>query len=502
MTTTIVARRLRRVSNVLGPILKWFSALFLIPVSVALYHGEPLLPFLIPLALSFGLGYLLEWKGTDRDLEVEDGFLLVTLTWILVSLLGSIPYLISATGSFASPINAIFESFSGFTATGSTILLDISVEKHGAGLMMWRQLTQWIAGMGILALAVAILPRLSAGGAQFLDAEVPGPRMERLTPHIAETARRLWLLYLGCSLLLFCLFIGLHYGGMAPNMTPYQALSHAFTTIPSGGFSPQARSIEAFAPAVQWLVIPFMFVAAMNFTLLWHTIFSDPKAPGRNTEFKVYLSVLIVGSLLVSLMLWNDGQFSTLEETLRQGMFQTATLVTTTGYASTDFAVWGEELLVVLLLLMFASGCVGSTSGGIKLLRWIVGAKVIGRELFQMIHPSSVRPMWMGRRVLKEPVVRGILIMVLTYLLLVIGGTGFVAVDVHRAGVDLTFAEAFTGVLAVIGNIGPAFGVLGPMGGFEMLPVPTKLVMCLLMVAGRLEVMTLLVVVVPSYWRG
>jgi trk system potassium uptake protein TrkH len=285
-------------------------------------------------------------------------------------------------------------------------------------------------------------------------------------------------------------------------MTPYNALAHVFTTIPSGGFSPEARSLEAFAPVVQWLIVPFMFVAAMNFTLLWQTIFSDPKAPARNTEFKVYLSIFAIGSLLVSLMLWNDGQFATLEETLRQGTFQTATLLTTTGYASTDFAIWGEEVLVVLLVLMFASGCVGSTSGGLKLMRWIVGVKVIGRELFQMIHPSSVRPMWLGRRTIKEPVVRGILVMILTYLLLVIGGTAFIAVDAHRVGMDLALSEALTGTLAVLGNIGPGFGTLGPMGTFEALPVPSKLIMCLLMVAGRLEVMTSLVVLAPSYWKG
>ncbi len=498
----IAGRRLRRVCSVLGPVFKWFAVVFLVPGAAALYHGTSVSPFLVPLAVSASLGFTMEWIGTDSELTVTDGFLLVTLTWVGVSLLGSIPYLMSGTGSFAVPVNAVFESFSGFSATGSTILLDISIEKHGAALMLWRQLTQWIAGMGILALAVAILPRLSAGGAQFLDAEVPGPRLERLTPHIAETARRLWLLYVGCSAVLLVLLLGVHYSGLAPKMTPYNALAHVFTTIPSGGFSPEARSIEAFAPVVQWLIVPFMFVAAMNFTLLWQTIFSDPKAPTRNTEFKVYLSIFATGSLLVSLMLWHDGQFATLEETLRQGTFQTATLLTTTGYASTDFAVWGEEVLVVLLVLMFASGCVGSTSGGLKLMRWIVGVKVIGRELFQMIHPSSVRPMWLGRRTIKEPVVRGILVMILTYLLLVIGGTAFVAIDAHRAGMDLALSEALTGTLAVLGNIGPGFGTLGPMGSFEGLPVPTKLVMCLLMVAGRLEVMTFLVVLAPSYWKG
>ena len=498
----IAARRLRRVSSVLGPVLKWFSAVFSVPIATALYHGTSVVPFLVPLGLSFGAGALAEWIGGDSELTVQDGFLLVTLTWVLVSLLGSVPYLLSGTGSFATPINAVFESFSGFSATGSTILLDISIEKHGAALMLWRQLTQWIAGMGILALAVAVLPRLSAGGAQFLDAEVPGPRLERLTPHIAETARRLWLLYIGCSVVLLVLLLGVHYAGLAPRMTPYQALAHVFTTIPSGGFSPQARSIEAFAPTVQWLIIPFMFVAAMNFTLLWQAIVSTPTAPARDTEFRVYLSVFVVGSLLVSAMLWGNGQFAGFEDTLRHGTFQTATLLTTTGYASTDFAVWSEEVLVVLLLLMFASGCVGSTSGGLKLMRWTVGFKVIGRELFQMIHPSSVRPMWLGRRTVKEPVVRGILIVILTYLLLVVGGTGFIAVDAHRVGIDLSISEALSGTLVVLGNIGPGFGAVGPMGGFEALPVPTKVFMCLLMVAGRLEVMTFLVVLSPSYWRG
>jgi trk system potassium uptake protein TrkH len=217
-----------------------------------------------------------------------------------------------------------------------------------------------------------------------------------------------------------------------------------------------------------------MFVAATNFTLLWQTLFSDPTAPTRDTEFRVYLSVFAAGSLLVSTMLWSNGRFGGLEETTRHGTFQTATLLTTTGYASTDFAVWSEEILVVLLLLMFASGSVGSTSGGLKLMRWTVGAKVIARELFQMIHPSSVRPMWLGRRTVKEPVVRGILIVILTYLLLVILGTGFVAVDTHRVGIDLTVAEALSGTLVVLGNIGPGFGTLGPMGGLRGPPDPDE----------------------------
>ena len=498
----IATRRLRRVSSILGPVLKWFGAVFLVPLGIALYQGTPVLPFVVPLALAVGIGWGLEWWAyTDRDLAAEDGFLLVVLAWIGVSLFGSLPYLISGVGSIGAPMNAFFESVSGFTATGSTVMLDISVEKHGFAVMLWRQMTQWLGGMGILVLAVAVLPRLAAGGAQFLDAEVPGPRMERLTPHIAATARRLWLLYLGLSVLLFGLFMALAAGGVAPRMDVFQAISHVFTTIPSGGFSPQARSIEAFAPAVQWTIIPFMFVAAMSFALLWRTLFSSVKAPFRNTEFKVYLTLFAVGGVLVSTLLWFDGQFGGIEETIRQGFFQTATLLTTTGYASTDFAIWNEEILVVLFVLMLTSGCAGSTSGGLKVMRWVVSAKTIGRELFQMVHPSSVRPMRMGERVVKESVVRGIVIVIVAYLLLLFIGTMFVALDTYRAGLEFEVLEALTATLATLGNIGPGMGAVGPMGNFEMLPVPSKLVMCFLMIAGRLEVMAFLVVLTPRYWK-
>lgn len=493
-------RRLRRISGILGPVLKGFGVVFLIPLAVALYQGTPALPFLVPLALAVGGGWLVGRVEARRELAVEDGFLLVTLTWVLISLLGSLPYMIHGAGSLAAPINAIFESVSGFTATGSTVLLDISVDRHGHAVMLWRQMTQWLGGMGILVLAVAVLPRLAAGGAQFLDAEVPGPRMERLTPHIAETARRLWLLYLGLSGLLFLLLMGLHYGGAAPRMDAFQAISHVFTTIPSGGFSPQARSIEAFAPAVQWALIPFMFVAAMNFALLWRALFSDPKAPLRNTEFKTYLAVVAIGGALLSIMLGVEARFGTIEETLRQGVFQTATLVTTTGYASTDFAVWNEEVLALLFALMLASGCAGSTAGGLKVMRWVVALKAIRRELFQMIHPSAVRPMRLGPRVLQEPVVRGMLLLVAAYLLLLFGAATLVALDTYRAGVGLTFFEVISGTLATLGNIGPGMGALGPMGTFEGLPAPSKLLMCLLMIAGRLEVMAFFVVLTPRYW--
>jgi len=492
--------RLRNVAGLLGTILKGYGAIFLIPIVFALLYGESIAPFLIPMGLGTLSGIALEQIFPDTELERADGFLLVVLTWLTVSMLGALPYLTAGIGTLASPINAIFESVSGFSCTGSTVMGVISLEKYPHGLLIWRQVTQWIGGMGILVLAVAVLPRLSVGGAQFLDNEVPGPRMDRLTPHMAETARRLWILYIGATVLLFVLFLVLHYAGLAPDMDPYQAIAHAFTTLPSGGFSPQARSIEAFSAPVHWLIIPFMFVAAMNFALLWRAFVNGPRSLFENTEFTTYAVLFVGAGGLVALMLGLHAEYPHLEENVRHGIFQMATILTTTGYASTDFATWPGDVLTILVAFMFVSGCVGSTSGGLKILRWIVGAKVVYREVVQRIHPSAVRPLRVGKRVLKKNVVQGALILLVVYLALVGFSTVLVSIDVHLSGIEMTYDEVLSAVAVTIGNIGPGLGKLGPMENFEFLPWFSKIWMSLLMIAGRLEIMSMLVLFVPRYW--
>ncbi|MFU8805973.1 MAG: TrkH family potassium uptake protein, partial [Bradymonadaceae bacterium] len=339
------------------------------------------------------------------------------------------------------------------------------------------------------------------GGAQFLDNEVPGAQMDRLTPHMAETARRLWILYIAASALLFLIFLALYYTGVDPLMDPFQSIAHTFTTLPSGGFSPQGRSVEAFSAAVQWVMIPFMFVAGMNFVLLWRALFVGPGTLFENTEFKVYLTLFISAGVLLGLMLGLHGQFTTAEENLRHGVFQVATVLTSTGFASTDFALWSGDILGILFVLMFVCGCVGSTSGGLKVLRWVVAIKVVVREMFQQIHSSSIRPLRMGERVLKESVVRGALILIVVYLALFGVSVILIAINIHFAGIEMETIDLLSAVAATLGNVGPGLGVVGPMESFEFLPDFTKAWICLLMIAGRLEIMTFLVLLTPTYWR-
>ncbi|QED29272.1 TrkH family potassium uptake protein [Microvenator marinus] len=494
-------RRLKNVLGLLGTIIKWFGVLYIIPLLFALFYGAGATAFIVPMFICLALGWALEKVFPGSDLEVADGFLLVILTWFGVSWLGALPYIIHGVGNLSEPINAFFESASGFTCTGSTIMDEISVEKYSHAIMIWRQMTQWIGGMGILVLAVAVLPRLSVGGVQFLDNEVPGPKMDRLTPHMAETARRLWVLYIGLSVVLFLILLVIGLAGLDPVMTPYQAFAHALTTIPSGGFSPLGRSAEALAPIVQWILVPFMLIAAVNFTLLWFALFKGPRVFWRDTEFKVFMAISMgAGTLLGALLLGAD-QYPTAEENFRHGFFQMATFISTTGFASTDFAEWKGDSHAILLLLMPIAGCVGSTSGGPKVLRWIIAFKVIVRELVQQIHPSAVRPLRVGERVLHEDVVKGAMIFLVTYLILFVVSVGVLAVDLRIAGIDLPIEDIASAVTATLGNIGPGYGAVGPMAGFGFFPVFSKIWMCVLMIAGRLEVMTLLVLLSPWYWR-
>jgi trk system potassium uptake protein TrkH len=497
----VIGDRFRRISSLYGTILKWFSVVYLVPLVFAILQGTAFSPFLVPMVLSAVIGQVMDRFFAAEELEIRDGFLLVVLTWLSITVIGAIPYVLAGTGSLADPVNALFESASGFTATGSTAMADISLGTVSYALMFYRQFSQWLGGMGVLVLAVAVLPKLSAGGAQFLDAEVPGHRMERLTPHIAETARQLWIFYIGLSGMFFAVLYGLYLGGYAPKMTAFQAISHVFTTIACAGFSPQARSIEVFAPVVQWVFIPFIVVSAMNMTLLWRAVFVDPRELWKDTEWTAYIAILVGSGLTLSYLLWEHAQFETLEATVRHGFFQVASILTTTGYASTDFALWDGQAQLILFMLMFVGGCAGSPSGSLKVMRWVVAAKTIAREIFQMIHPSAVRPMRMGKRVVREPVVRGIFTVIVLYGLLFFTGAIFLSLDAERAGLNLEFIDVLSSVGATLMNVGPGMGIVGPMENFSVLPDPTKLLLTVFMVAGRLEVMSFVVVFSWSYWR-
>jgi trk system potassium uptake protein len=498
--------------SLVGTLLTFLSLAFLVPIVVALvYGGEDLWVFVVSMALTAGFGLALRRLDPDPDPGAREAFLVVAFTWLFAAIFGAAPYVLAGNGAVASPINALFESMSGFTTTGATVMEDISFDTHSRAIMMWRQLTQWLGGMGIIVLAVAILSRMAVGGAQLMEAETPGPGVSKLTPHIAETARVLWLAYIGFTALYIALLYGLHLVGYAPNMDLYNAFAHGFTTLPTGGFSPEARSIEAFSPAVQWLVIPFMFVAGVNFVLWWHVISGDPWALFRDNEFRLYLGAVTVLTLVGTVILFLDTALQTpetgqiggnFERSARYAAFQIASLVNSTGYANMDFNTWSAPAQALLLFAMFIGGSTGSTGGGIKVLRWLVILKSLRREVFTAIHPEAVRPVRMNGKVLDEDAVRGIYAFTLLYFVLFFVGILLLAADASRVGFDIGTIDIVTASIATLGNIGPGFGVVGPMGGYNDFPATSKILMILYMWIGRLEIFPVLVLLTSAYWRS
>ncbi|MFB6127591.1 MAG: TrkH family potassium uptake protein [Halolamina sp.] len=521
--------------SLVGTVLKFLVVPLAVPALSAVFYGESVAPFVMTAAVTVTAGLALERLDPEPELRAREGFLMVATTWLTVSVVGAVPYLVEAHGvpglvapmypesTLGNPVNALFESMSGVTTTGATVMGAISTDAHARGVLLWRQLSQWLGGMGIVVLAVAILPELSVGGAQLMDAEAPGPGIEKLTPRIAETARALWLAYLGLTLLEMGLLYALHLAGLAPNMTAYNAMAHPLTTMPTGGFSPEARSIEAFSAAVQWVVIPFMVAAGTNFALVWRAITGEPDELVSDSEFRVFLGVIGVIAAVAAGLLFSgsfvavapdSGTFGgryldavagtivgSAEPALRHGLFQVVSIVTTTGYASLDFNAWAEPAKYALLFAMFLGGSAGSTGGAVKIVRWYVIAKAVRRELFMTAHPDAVRPVRLDGRPLDEDAVRGIYAFTLLYLLIFFVGTFLVFLDAARSGLTLTLLEAGSAVAATLGNVGPGFGAVGPMGSYIDFAPTTKLLLVTLMWVGRLEILPVLVCLTPEYWR-
>jgi trk system potassium uptake protein TrkH len=497
----------------LGTVLKYLGLTPLFPAATALYYGEPLLPFLLTTVAMVGLGAGLERLGAGRELGHREAFLVVSITWLAAPVLGAIPYLVAGNGTVADPVNALFESMSGFTTTGSTVLGEISFERHSRSILLWRQLTQWIGGMGILVLMVAILPEIAVNGAQVIREESPGFALDKLTPEIQETARVLWLIYAGFTVAAAATYYGLHLLGLAPNMDLYNAVAHALTTMPTGGFSPEARSIEAFAPVVQWAVVPFMIVAGTNFALFWYVLVGRPDRAIRNDEFRCYvLAILVVGGVVTVLLFTGAGLAETpenvgtipgnLEDSLRQALFQVVAIVTTTGYASMDFNTWGESAQTTLLVAMFLGGSAGSAAGSIKIVRWLLIYRTTKREIFSTVHPESVAVVRYAGDPVDDDTLRGIMVFVLVFVMLFAASVVLIFLDSHRTpGLSLSALEATSATVATLGNIGPGVGVVGPMNNFEPFSDAAKLYMVFLMWIGRLEIVTVLVVLSPSFWR-
>lgn len=360
-------------------------------------------------------------------------------------------------------------------------------------IMMWRQFTQWIGGMGIIVLFIAILPRLSIGGRQLMEAEAPGPSLEKLTPKIRDTAKLLWLLYVGLTVLETTLLYG-------AGASLYDSLAHALATMPTGGFSPRPGGLTEFSTTIKAIVTLFIFVAGANFALLYRAT-TDPRELWRDAEFRFYTKLTAASALLISIVAYLTVYDSGLDA-LVNGTFQAATIITSTGFASADFAAWPSSLQTVLLVLMFTGGSAGSTGGGIKMVRILVLLKLVARELRHFLHPRAILTLTLDGKPVTEDAVRGIAAFLVAYILLFLAGTGAIALLSGFHGIDVPVLEAATASIAALGNIGPGLGSVGPLASFAHLPADVKWLLSFLMIAGRLEVLTVLLLLTPSFWRN
>jgi trk system potassium uptake protein TrkH len=490
--------------NLVGAIVKYFSFAFLFPITIALGYGEPVWPFLAAGGITAVSGWTVErlTRGKER-VGAREGFLIVALTWLLAAFFGSLPYVLSGNDQLRSPVDAYFEAMSGFTTTGASVLTDIPALPHS--LAMWRQFTQWLGGMGIIVLALAVLPRLRVGGRQLFESEAPGPEIEQLATTMRETARRLWLLYIALTAAMIVLLTAFAWSGVDRSMSFYDAVAHAFTTLPTGGFSTRARSIEEFGAATQWAIAFFMAIAGANFALMYRAIVRrTARVLPRDEEFRLYVGLLALGSVVLAVELLNKGLHAG-EEAARNAVFQAVSMMTTTGYASTDFNEWlavAPLAAMVLVALMFPGGSAGSTAGAIKVVRHLLIGRILRRELDQTVHPEAITMVRLNGAAVEERTLRAVISFVLLYVGIFAAGSLALVIESARAGVTVTPFEAIAAAATTLGNVGPGFGFAGPMGSFDPFSTGSKWIMIVLMWLGRLELIPVVVLLTRSYWRA
>lgn len=465
------------------------SLFMIVPAGVALYYGETrsLYVFMITMSISITIsliGYFIFKDLKVKSLSNKDGFMLVSLSWIAASLIGALPfYFTDVTPSFA---DAFFETISGFSTTGASILTNI--EAVPKSILFWRSLTHWLGGMGIVVLTVAILPLLGIGGLQLIKAEAPGPSVDKITPRIAETAKYLWYIYIGFTIVETILLL---FGGM----DLFDAVTHSFGTVATGGYSTKNASVTAFNSAyIDAVITIFMVLAGVNFTLHYRLMTGNGIQLFKNTELKAYLLIFFGATIIITGDLAYNS-YDTIAESLRFASFQAASILTTTGFASADYENWPYLSQSILFALMFVGGCSGSTGGGIKVIRIVTLLKQGLNEMKYLTHPRGIFTMKISGVPVKKDIVYAISGFFFLYVTLVL----VVTFVVSTANQDIL--TSFTTALATVGNIGPGFGNIGPTDNYAFYPDYIKWVLSFAMLAGRLEIYTFLVIFTPHFWK-
>lgn len=464
------------------------ESLTLIPSTlIALFYGDgdvSAFLFTILFILCFGIPMMMV-KPKNKNIYPKDGFAIVAIGWLLISFFGAFPFYFS--GAIPSFVDAFFESSSGFTTTGSTILSEI--ESLPRGILFWRSFTHWVGGMGILVLTIAILPSMGMGSMQVMKAESPGPIVGKIVPKLGATAKILYSIYLGLTLIEVLLLV-------LAGMSWYDAFLHAFGTLGTGGFSNKNISIGYYnSPLIEGIITVFMILSGINFSLYYFILKGNLKSFWKDQELRLYLCILGLSMILITFNLVTSGYYPSLLKAFRFSSFQVASVMTTTGYATADFNLWPTFSKILLLTIMFAGGCAGSTSGGIKISRFLIGFRSLLCSFKRIIHPNACYIVRLNGKRLEDRTVLNVMIYFFVYLLTFSAGVLIISIN------NFDPATTFTSVITTLNNIGPGIEVVGPMGNFSAFSGLSKITFSFLMIIGRVELYPLLLLLIPDLWK-
>ncbi|MFZ1749814.1 MAG: potassium transporter TrkG [Saprospiraceae bacterium] len=476
------------ISNVVGVLMILLGFGMFMTAGVSYYHESyDAMAFIKSgcLAIIFGSIFWFYKFSASTTVNKREGYLIVALGWLFMGIFGALPFYIAGVTPYYT--DALFESVSGFTTTGATIFSNI--EALPPGILFWRSLTHWIGGMGIIVLTVALFPLLGIAGIELFGAEAPGPTADKVHPRIKETAKRLWFIYFGLTITLF--FI-LWWEGM----TPFDAINHAFATMGTGGFSTKNASIAHFtSPLIHYTIILFMFIAGCNYVVIYYMLKGKFQKVWINEEFRYYSLFILLASLILGLWI-NYMAGGSYEQNFRNGLFMLISLVTTTGFVIADYTQWSPGLTMFFFMLLFLGACAGSTAGGIKFIRHMVFVKNTYLEFKRILHPRAMIRIKINKELVPPRILTHILVFLLVYLMLFISGSLLITVT------GLDFLTAIGGVATTLGNVGPSIGKLGPMDNFYSIPLTAKWIFTALMLLGRLELFTILIIFTPFFWRS
>ncbi len=501
MRPSILTLNYRIIIHIMGLLFAVNGGFMLLATTVSFVYqdgvGVQLLLAAIVTMVLGGITMLLS-KNHRKEIQKREGYIIVTFGWIFMTLAGTLPYLF--TGAIEGFTNIFFETMSGYTTTGASVVTDI--ESLPKGILFWRSITHWIGGMGIIVLAIAILPLLGIGGMQLFAAEAPGPGGDKLHPRITDTAKRLWLIYVGYTVAETVLL-------QVAGMSFFDAINHSLSTISTGGFSTKNNSVAYWndTPLIQYIIMFFMFLAGTNFVLSYFAFKRNFSRIFKDEEFRLYVYFIAGLTIVASLLIYfyadvtastvsHPFVFGKLESAFRHGLFQVLAIITTTGFVSADYTIWAPFLTVFFFGLMFLGGSSGSTSGGIKIVRHLIMIKNGILEFKRTLHPNAILPVRYNNRAVQAPIVYNILGFFILYLL------SFIVGVLVFSWLGLDFKTALGGAASSLGNVGPALGDLGPVSNYGHLPALAKWWSCFLMLIGRLELFTVLILFTPFFWRN